>query len=255
MGLTIYYSFASDVESDEEAANLLELLHQKALSLKFVEVSSPEWVGREEVVELKEEVERVQFGGPAFFLGQASCMAKDPALLESLGEHGYHSVEPDCFHHFHVFPGQGCETAPFGLARMPEATQRDGETWQTGLQRWGWQSFCKTQYASNAKFGGADHFMRCHLGLIELLDYADELGILDRVGDDSGYWEHRDAAKLHKSVEEMNRIVASFTGAFKDAMGTKAGTVIAPITDFPDFEHLEADGRLRDSDTGELENE
>ncbi len=53
----------------------------------------------------------------------------------------------------------------------------------------------------------------------------------------------------------MNRIVASFTGAFKDAMGTKAGTVIAPITDFPDFEHLEADGRLRDSDTGELENE
>ena len=138
--------------------------------------------------------------------------------------------------------------------QMPETTERDGKVWPTGLKRWGWQSFCKTQYASNAKFGGIDHFLRCHLGLVELFDYARELGILERVSDDSGYWEHRDGTKLRESLEQMNRIVASFTGAFKDATGNESGSVVAPITDFPNFEHLEADGRKplrRDDDASD----
>ncbi|MGB7327189.1 MAG: hypothetical protein WBD31_20100 [Rubripirellula sp.] len=85
------------------------------------------------------------------------------------------------------------------------------------------------------------------------VDYTDERGILDRVGYDSGYGEHRNVSVLRESVEDKNRMLVSSTGVFKDAMGNKAGIVVAPTTNFADFEHHEADGRLRGSDTDELE--
>ena len=61
------------------------------------------------------------------------------------------------------------------------------------------------------------------------------------VHDESDYWEHRDVRKLAENVGEWNEMVAAVAGKIKDA---GVGALIqAPITQFANFEHLEAKGR------------
>jgi hypothetical protein len=108
---------------------------------------------------------------------------------------------------------------------------------QTGLKGRSWSSFCKTQYASGH---GLDHFLRCHLSVVRLLDHAKELGILASVNDEGGFWEKRDVKALAQQVGEWNQSMAAFVGQLKDMFG---GDFKAPITKYPDFEHLEAKGR------------
>ena len=49
------------------------------------------------------------------------------------------------------------------------------------LKGWSWLSFCKTHYASDPRCGGLPNFLRCHLGVVALLDEAKNLGILGTV--------------------------------------------------------------------------
>jgi len=93
--------------------------------------------------------------------------------------------------------------------------------------------------------------LRCHLGIVALLDKAKELGILDEVHDEGGYWEKRDVAALVKEVGSWNTMVAGFVGRLSDhleAAGRDRRSMVSAITEFPDFERLEAEGR-----TGEEE--
>jgi hypothetical protein len=113
------------------------------------------------------------------------------------------------------------------------------------LKGWSWTSYCKTQYASNPKCGGVENFLRCYLTIVNLLDYAAELGMLLSVSDESGFYERRDVEALAKAVGECNAKVAAFVGAFKDEHG---GKFAAEITNFPNFEHLEAKGRKETKD-------
>src|SRR5207248_6808050 len=108
-----------------------------------------------------------------------------------------------------------------------------------------WRSFCKTQYASNPSTGDVENFLRCHLSVIRLLDHAQHLGMLHEVCDEGGYWERRDVQALVKEVGEWNAAIASFVGGFKDLIGDR--DVQAEITKFPNFEHLEAEGRAEDN--------
>ncbi len=242
MGLTIYYELACHDESEDSIRDKLTRLHDKALKLPFENVTGLEFSDDTATDQLKAEVQRIKFGGPAVSLSVASCHVQNDTLQAHLGENHFLSVEPECFFRFTIFPGVGCETAAFGLSRLSKTTTIDGCQWSTGLARWHWHSFCKTQYASNPKHGGEEHFLKCHLSLIELLDFADELGILCRVSDDSGYWESRDEKQLREKLKEMNRMIAAFTGALKDELGDCDGGIQAPITGFPNFEHLEAEG-------------
>ena len=105
-----------------------------------------------------------------------------------------------------------------------------------------WHSFCKTQYAANPKLGGEENFLRAHLSLIELFDQIDAAGLDVEVRDDSKYAEHRDVDQLLNTLREWNAIVANFAGQVSDALGDQRGSLIAPIKDRPDFEHLEAQG-------------
>jgi hypothetical protein len=84
--------------------------------------------------------------------------------------------------------------------------------------------------------------LRCHLGLIKLLDYAKEIGILDRVADDGEFWETRSVDVLLKNLGSNDQLVAAIAGGFRDALGDNAGMLVAPITDAQDFEALEAEG-------------
>jgi hypothetical protein len=157
----------------------------------------------------------------------------------------HYGVKPKHVVAFSTWPGEGCEEANFGLCLYPGvlkiADPRTGHDrrLRTGLTGWCWSSFCKTQYATRH---GMDHFLRCHLSVVRMLDHAKQLGILSSVSDEGDYWEKRDMRALAQEVGEWNELIAAQAGRLKDLLGDK---VEAPITQFPDFEHLEAKGQKR----------
>jgi hypothetical protein len=75
-----------------------------------------------------------------------------------------------------------------------------------------------------------------------MLDHAKQLGILASVSDEGEFWEKRDMKALAREVGEWNEHIAGLAGKLKDMFG---GNIEAPITRFPDFEHLEAKGQQR----------
>ena len=82
--------------------------------------------------------------------------------------------------------------------------------------------------------------------MVALLDEAQRLGILGKVSDEGEFWETRSLERLTKEIGDQSAMLAGFLGALKDAMGQApggAGTVEAPIAGYPNFEHLEAEGR------------
>lgn len=128
---------------------------------------------------------------------------------------------------FVVYPGQGSETAWFGLMR-----RYDGDMQCT---RWYWSAFCKTQYASLVSDA---NLIACHTTLVALLDAAIALGFGVSVHDETFFWDTRDTDRLLREVHAMNRIVAAFAGQLSDAMGDQH-RVVAPIFSHRRFEQLE----------------
>ncbi|MDP1796268.1 MAG: hypothetical protein Q8K78_02245 [Planctomycetaceae bacterium] len=240
MGLTIHWKLKADVRRAGEARALVERLRQRARDLPLANVS--------EMVELAGEdtdFAKLPRESPArWLLIQAGAYIKVDGC-------DYH-VTPQHVIAFTTQPGDGCEPANFGLCRYPATIEvddhRPGATGgkrrvKTGLTGWRWESFCKTQYASNPDCGGIENFLRCHLSVIALLDFARSLGFVEEVSDEGNYWEARDAEALAKEVGVWNAMIAGFAGQLKDALGNG---VVSAITQFPNFEHLEAHGR-RDS--------
>ncbi|MGH7970950.1 MAG: hypothetical protein ACREIC_19695 [Limisphaerales bacterium] len=152
-------------------------------------------------------------------------------------------VRPERLIAFGTWPGQGCEEANFGLCRFPETVQTDAGPVATKLTGWRWGSFCKTQYASNPDCGGLPNFLRCHLSVIALLDKAKELGCLDSVHDEGGYWEKRDLPALVEQVGSWNQMMAAFGGSLKDLSPEGATAIISEVAQYPNFEQLEAAGQ------------
>jgi hypothetical protein len=230
VGLTIHYKLQAEARTAKEARQLVEQLRKRALDLPFAEVGA--------VVELK---------GAAADLEK--CDRHNPLrwLLIQAGQY----VERDDVHYrvtpkhviaFSTDPGDDCEDANFGLCLYPGTIfvpdQRTGLSCRlrTELKGWCWSSFCKTQYAT---LHGSEHFIRCHLLVIRMLDLAKELGILASVRDEGDFWERRDVEALAREVGQWNEGMAALVGKLKDMFG---GSFDAPITKFPNFEHLEARG-------------
>jgi len=230
MGLTIHYQLVSAAVSITDVRRVLEQLRQRARDLPFQTVG--------EILELAGD--RCNF---------EKCAKDDPHrwLLIQAGEYLEHTdkngdtysinVPPTHLIAFGTQPGEGCEPANFGMCRFPTTVMFRGQRIRTKLSGWRWGSFCKTQYASGL---GTENFLRCHLSVIRLLDYAKELGILAGVSDEGDYWEKRDVVALIRCVGEWNQLIAAFAGRLKDQLGDG---VVAPITQFPNFEILEAKGR------------
>ncbi len=234
MGLTIHYQLKG---SAEEAGALIAKLRQRALDLPFAEVG--------ETVELKGKAcdfDQCDHDDPnRWLLIQAGQYVDDP-----LDSHISYNLAPTRVIAFSTWPGEGCEEANLGLCQYPRflSVERHGHRRNIPTRRtgWSWRSFCKTQYASNAECGGVQNFLRCHLLVVALLDYAKELGILADVSDEGGYWEKRDAEALAREVGEWNGFLAAFAGQLKDALGDGPVQSVSEITKFPNFEHLEAEG-------------
>jgi hypothetical protein len=238
MGLTIHYSLHLPGRDEAEARRIVEQLRHRALSLPFAEVG-----------------ELVDLAGTACDCDLEEHEPRDHWLLIQAKkwiecDGGHLAVAPERVIAFKTSPGEGSESANFGLclypARLKGSGERDRKQMKTGLAPgWHWSSFCKTQYASNPAHGGVENFLRAHLSIVRLLDLAGELGILYEVSDESEYWKKRDAKALAETVGRWNAMMAGFVGSMKDARGGK--DVQAEITNFPNYEHLEAEGR-RDED-------
>ena len=97
-----------------------------------------------------------------------------------------------------------------------------------------WRSFCKTQYAEN--------FLKSHLGVCAMLEKLQELGFKVNVNDEGDFWTKRDVKALVVEVAEWDAMIAAAFGAMKDALPNGL-TLESPITERPDFEHLEMKGQ------------
>ena len=224
MGLTIHYEFQTRNLNVTAARELLDNLRRAALHLPFQFVGS----GLEE------------------FTG-AECANEDPnddlrwlkvqATRYLARDENYYAIQPTHILALVTSPGKGSEPAIFGLCRYPETITVEGVSVTTQLQGWSWAGACKTQYASNPALGGIHNFLRCHLSVISLLDSAHRLGLVNKISDESGYWERRDRQELTRMVDKWNRMMAGFAGRLIDECGVR---VKAAITEYPNFEHLEA---------------
>ena len=237
MGLTIHYNLCSGVRNPQQAHDLVARLRSRALDLPMERV--------DDILELSGaacEYQRYDREHPnRWLLIQAGKHVDDPH------RQGYsYSVSPSHLIAFSTWPGQGCEEANFGLCRYPAVIEvvdplhrGQRRTIRTRLGGWRWSSFCKTQYASNPDCGGVANFLRCHLSVIRMLDHAKQLGILQGVSDEGEFWEKRNVESLAREVGQWNGMIASLAGQLKDLLGPN---LAAPITEYPDFEHLEAKG-------------
>ncbi|HEX3654529.1 MAG TPA: hypothetical protein VHV55_01915 [Pirellulales bacterium] len=242
MGLTIHYSLHTKTRSKLAARALVGKLRERAMDLPLERVS--------EIVELEQDA--CQF---------EHCSPDDPTrwlLIQACGfiEGGAgddvqfdRRVAPQHVIAFSTWPGQGCEQANFGLCRypstvsVPDPRQPDRfRTIRTRLDGWRWGSFCKTQYASNPECGGFENFLRCHMAVVALLEHARKLEILSSLSDEGGFWENRDLRALAQTVGAWNELIAGWAGRLKDDFGPE---FVSQISQFPNFEHLEAKGRER----------
>lgn len=236
MGLSIYYQLQTPLTRASEVRVLVETLRQTAQRLPFEQVSR--------VVEFE--------GKDADF---ANSDRTDPFLWLKIQAGQYLHVEtqdvevkPLHIVAFCAWPGSGCEPANFGYCQFPSSVEapadlRGPRRLPTGLDGWRWQSYCKTQYASDPSHGDLENFFRCHLSVIHLLDFAKATELTSvEVTDDGGYWDHRALDQLGQAVGTWNELVAAVAGMAKDVAATDGTKLRSAIAAFPNFEHLEAKG-------------
>ena len=227
MGLTIHYQL-QHAGTVRTARSLVQQLHRAAQDLPFKKVSAITELAGEACDFKKRETEDPL----RWMLIQCEGDVR-------LDEHSWLSVPASRMIAFEAWPGDGCEVANIGLCQYPGTVEHQGKRKRTHLGGWRWSSFCKTQYASDPQFGGVPNFIRCHLSVIALLDQAKALGCLAEVSDEGDFWEQRDVQALVPEIESWNGMLAAFAGQLKDALGDG---VQAPITEYPNFEHLEQAG-------------
>jgi len=251
MGLTVYYDWKTKADM-RAARRMIAKFHAIAQKLPFDEISGI--------------YEQDPPDGHSLFRPYTHSFRQGGLYLSRTRADGERElVQVPALHavFFHVRV-RGAESASIGLASHPPIVvhredcitrNKDGSVRERILGQgctvefptrrrgcYSWHSFCKTQYAANPKLGGEANFLKAHLLLIELLDQIQAIGVNARVRDDSRYAKHRDVNRLLSSLRRWDAIIASVVGEFADAVATGSCTVLAPIKDRPDFEHLEAEG-------------
>lgn len=250
MGLHLCYELSLPAEASlADASAALEQLRARALELPFDDVSALV-VQDERALATPSTSRGLRFDRIEDVVHVSARLVRDALyrdVLRDIAPHGSQADDgqgggcpsiatpddvPVASIGFAIDPGRGSEPASFGLVRL------DGPSRNS---RWWWHWCCKTQYASVVS---NEHLIRCHTGLVSVLDAAAALGLGIEVRDEAGYWSTRDEAQLVANVAEMNRMVAGFAGAFTDAVREAGGdsrTVGGAIFTHPDFERLETD--------------
>lgn len=251
MGLTLYYDWKmkADVAS---ARRMVVAFHRLAEKLPFDAIS--------------EVYEQDPPDGETAFRRYDHPFRRGTLYLTRKRDDGEdETVEVPALHAvFFNVRVEGAETASIGMASHPPVVvhheqvivrNEDGSEYERRIGAgaavefptrrrgyYSWESFCKTQYAGNPRLGGEANFLKAHLTLIELLDQIRAGGTRVKVRDDSNYAKHRDVDRLLATVREWDALIARVVGKFKDIFADDSGAIVAPITERPDFEHLEAKG-------------
>ena len=226
MGLTVHYKLRLVHGTARQARAIIKKLHRKALSLPFARVT-----------------DFAEYSNRGGYLRDLPDWFRAEIEFWALPRRGL-VIVPQRVFGFLVVPGRGCESATFGLLQYPKVFARaGGRRVPTRLSGWRWQAFCKTEYASNPRYGGVANFLRSHVALIALLDEAAKIGLKTKILDEGGYATGRDVGQLALAVADWNEMIAGIVGVMKDAL--PGGEHDAPITRYPDFEHLEARGRAK----------
>ncbi|MBW4617695.1 MAG: hypothetical protein KME21_31800 [Desmonostoc vinosum HA7617-LM4] len=175
MGITIHYTFDAGETSSSDVEQLINSLHSKCQDLPFVHV--------DQVVKLEGlECCYDSVDDPLYILKLRANKYKFPENLN------LEKIIPSTIIGFDSLPRQGCEEFDIFLCRYPDE------------DKWTSESFCKTEFAFDE--GGIENFIIAHCAIIEILDYAQTLGILSKVFDETGYWEKRDLKELISKVEQ-----------------------------------------------------
>lgn len=212
MGVTIDYSFKAHPCDEERARALVYKLRQRALDLPFLEVGEIREFDEDEV-----DFRKLPNTHPDVWLFIQAFKDFEPDPNSNSG----YWLSPTKLIVFTTRPGAGAEPAFFGLGRYPDHVTEMDRTVDppvkvrkipTKFGDWTWKSFCKTQFASRVECGGVRNFLRTHMTLIKMLDYAKELGILEEVNDGGEYWEKRDLEVLASEMNLINTAISLFSG-------------------------------------------
>ncbi len=237
MGVTIDYSFKAHPCDEEQARALVYKLRQRCLDLPFLEVTEIREFGEDEV-----DFRKLARTSPDvwMFIQAAKSFSPDPE-----SDSGFW-INPTQLIVFTTRPGAGSEPAFFGLGRYPDHVENWDhsvdppvfvENIPTNFGDWSWTSFCKTQFASREECGGVRNFIRTHMTLIKMLDYAKELGILEKVTDGGEYWETRDLDQLVNEMNVINAAIRVFSGKSGEKL---VGDLLKEIEkDNPEFGPIE----------------
>jgi hypothetical protein len=232
MGLTIHYNLSTDLKKPKDIRQLVETIRQFALDLPFKNVGELKEFADEDPHDSADDVER-------WLRSQAE------GHVESNGN--YYSVPARRTFAFSTWPGDGSEAANFGFSLFPAFINRGNEKrLATKLRGWQWGSFCKTQYASNPRYGGVPNFIRSHLLVVKVLDFISQTGLAQvEVSDEGGFWEQRDLKALVQEVGDWNELLAGFTKELRQKAATNGQALEAAMTQFPNVEQLAEKGMER----------
>lgn len=172
MGLTIHYTFTGNAGMTQAVAlAVVRRMHQYAARMaeagQLAQVSP--------IYEVRSAADFTRLKHEELWLAIQS------GKWVNKGGHSSH-VNPSAAFIFSTWPGEGCEAANFGLCRYP------------GAPAWSWSSFCKTQYATEVSL---EHFLRCHMAVVALLDgWTAQPEITVSASDEGDYFEKRDLSAL-----------------------------------------------------------
>ena len=266
MGLTVHYSFESEINSVKAIKDLIGKIRQRAMDLPFHSVT--------EMFDLKGDACDLEKNRDNAEMRWTLIGCQEHISLKKSGNsETFTSISPKRIIGFTVSVGDGSEPLNFVFATYPKTIRYpqlksfpwETKTYRVGRPAWSGRGFCKTQYASDPACGGVENFLRCHISVITLLEYAQSLPGLKLTINDEGkygtsnytddwtvpkpvYYLHdatHDVKALVEEIGEWNEMIAAFSGTLKDTIAAAGGNpkeLVSAIDAFPDREHLEAKG-------------
>jgi len=209
MGLTLHYNIEFNGTAKQLQAKL-EKIRQACSDLPFEEVGEKVETVRitKKIIDTWNELQK-KCSHPN---NSDKNLAKRDREIEKLGvttwqmteigewkhEDGKHwrETKPTTMVSLSLWPEKGCESADLNFKRRKGKFVCD--------------SFCKTQYA--------EHFVQCHLLVIQLLDLLKtESFVMVDIYDEGDYYQTRDIAVLAKNINESTAMISSILGGLQSA--------------------------------------
>ena len=233
MGLTIHYN----IEFNGTAKQLqtkLEKIRQVCMDLPFEEVGEKVKTVKvtQEIIDIWDGLQQ-KYSYPN---NSDENLEKRDLIMENLGvttleiirlgewkkngNRSWQETKPTTMVSLSLWPGKGCEGSDLNFYKRGRKFICD--------------SFCKTQYA--------EHFVQCHLLVVQLLDLLKAEGfIMTDIYDEGDYYQTRDIKILAKNINESTAMISSILGGLQQAAKKNGMTVEAPIEKCQNYMKIDED--------------